>query len=60
MVTMKWARDEQGRPVPIWKAEAPSAAQAQAFGTHYRKAARPANRVRPMVRCPLRMTAAAK
>ena len=40
MVTMKWALDNQGRPVSAWKAEAPAAAQTKEFGTHYHKAVR--------------------
>ena len=40
MVTMTWTKDEQGRPVSAWKAEAPTMAQIKKFGAHGHKAVR--------------------
>ena len=57
MVTMKWALDEQGRPISAWKTEAPAETQTKVFGAGYRKAVRPATTARPVARRPLRTLA---
>jgi hypothetical protein len=50
MVTLKWTKDAQGRPVSTWAAVEPTTAEAKQFGTSYHKAVRPSLKARASAR----------